>query len=231
MNDPHPPVLTVGEARERALSLLREHRRAVLGIAGPPGAGKSSLARWLVGELAQAAQGDVAYLPMDGFHLADPQLVRLGLAHRKGAPRTFDADSFVALLTGVAREPEREWWGPGFDRSQEQTTPHAHWIPPQARLVVTEGNYLLLESRPWNALRQVCTEIWFVPVSRTAARRRLLSRARAGGRDPIAARRWVESNDLVNGRLVDATAYRADALVDTGSWRPPRRTRRVDTTR
>ncbi|MGF7236514.1 MAG: nucleoside/nucleotide kinase family protein, partial [Frankia sp.] len=191
----------------------------------PPGAGKSALARWLVEDLNRSAPGHVAYLPMDGFHRSDEELARLGLTRRKGAPPTFDAVGFVALLAGVAHEPAIEWWAPGFDRSREQTVPRAHRVSPAVRLVVTEGNYLLLDTPPWSGLRDLCMRIWFVPVSRTAARRRLLLRARAGGRDPVAARRWVESNDLVNGRLVDATAHRADAVVDTTAWRPPRGSR------
>ncbi len=209
----------------QAADLLASRRRAVLGIAGPPGAGKSALARWLVAELGRATPGQVAYLPMDGFHRSDEDLARLGLSRRKGSPRTFDAGGFVALLTRVVREPAVEWWAPGFDRSRERTVPRAHRVGPEVRLVVTEGNYLLLDTPPWNSLRDLCARIWFVPVSRTAARRRLLSRARAGGRDPVAARRWVEANDLVNGRLADGTAHRADAIVETTDWHPPRRAR------
>ncbi len=155
--------LTFDDLFARARRLPRDGRRAILGIAGPPGSGKSTLAAHLVRELNGTGEPWVAHVPMDGFHLADAELDRLGRRDRKGAPDTFDAAGYAALLERL-REERTETDGdivyaPGFERVLEQPVAGALPVPPAARLVVTEGNYLLLDSGAWARVRPRLDEV------------------------------------------------------------------------
>ena len=190
----------------RALGLVPAHGRAVLGITGPPGAGKSTLTSALLAELGP----DVGHLPMDGFHLADAQLERLGLRDRKGAPETFDVDGYVAALRRLHDAPGRTLYLPGFERDLEQPIAAAIAIPPSARLVITEGNYLLLPDGGWEHVRPLLAEVWFVEVDDDVRRERLVRRHEQFGKSPGAAREWVERSDEANARLVAATRDSAD---------------------
>jgi pantothenate kinase len=190
----------------RALGLVPAHGRAVLGITGPPGAGKSTLTSALLAELGP----DVGHLPMDGFHLADAQLDRLGLRDRKGAPETFDVDGYVAALRRLHDAPDRTLYLPGFERDLEQPIAAAIAIPPSARLVITEGNYLLLPDGGWEHVRPLLAEVWFVEVDDDVRRERLVRRHEQFGKSPDAAREWVERSDEANARLVAATRDSAD---------------------
>src|SRR5690606_34826845 len=135
-------ALTFEDLLRRARSLPGDGRRAILGIAGSPGAGKSTLAGHLVRELNGTGEPWVAHVPMDGFHLADAELDRLGRRDRKGAPDTFDAAGYTALLRRLCEEADGEVvYAPGFERVLEQPLAGAVPVPPAARLVVTEGNY------------------------------------------------------------------------------------------
>ena len=129
-----------------AIALVGDSSRAILGIAGNPGAGKSTLVDVLVAAI-RTVKGDdwVAHIPMDGFHLADAQLDRIGARGRKGAPDTFDAAGYAHLLERVKAEVNDPVYVPGFDRTLEQPLAAALVVLPSSRLVVTEGNYLLLD--------------------------------------------------------------------------------------
>ncbi|MFG3055140.1 nucleoside/nucleotide kinase family protein [Kitasatospora sp. NPDC048239] len=189
-----------------ALGLLRGpggNARTILGLAGPPGAGKSTLARHLVAEVQRVeGPGSAAYLPLDGFHLSAAQLGRLGLLHRKGAPATFDAQGYVALLRRVAADRFQDIYVPDFDRDLDEPVAARHVIPPQARLVVTEGNYLAAAESPWSEARRLLRELWYVDADDAVREERLLVRHRAGGRDEATARHWVTTNDHPNGEYV-----------------------------
>lgn len=150
------------ELLSRASALLERPGRSVLGITGPPGAGKSALAGWLVTQLGSGA----ALLPMDGFHLADNELERLGRAGRKGAPDTFDAAGFVALLHRVRRETDDVVYAPAFRRELELAEAGALAVGPEVALVVVEGNYLLLGG-PFAPVQALLDESWFVEVDPT----------------------------------------------------------------
>lgn len=189
-----------------AEGLRRSHRRCILGIAGPPGAGKSTFAEALVGRLRElpGGAGTVALLPMDGFHLLNEELVRLGLRERKGAPETFDVEAYLELLRKVRDLPDESWPAPGFSRVTDAPVPGAHRIPPEVRLVVTEGNYLLLPG-PWAPVRELCAQIWYLDVDPATQRERLIRRQIEDcGRDRAAATEWVVRSDLVNAALVRA---------------------------
>jgi pantothenate kinase len=201
---PQDPLLL---ARARALSL--PGRRRVLGIAGAPGAGKSTLAERIVA----AVPGSVL-VPMDGFHLAQAELERLGRAGRKGAPDTFDAAGYVALLRRL-REPVagEVVYTPLFRREWEEPLAGAVPVPPEAPLVVTEGNYLLLGSGPWAPVRDLLDEAWFLAPDPETRVRRLVERHVRYGKPRAEAERWVAESDEANARLVEGSRGRADLLV------------------
>ncbi|WP_399945391.1 nucleoside/nucleotide kinase family protein [Streptomyces sp. BBFR25] len=198
----------------RARRLPRGGRRAILGIAGSPGAGKSTLAEHLVRELNGTGEPWVAHVPMDGFHLADAELERLGRRDRKGAPDTFDAAGYAALLDRLRAERDGDVvYAPGFERVLEQPLAGAVPVPPSARLVVTEGNYLLLESGAWARVRSRLDEVWFCGVEESERVRRLVARHERFGKSRADAYAWARGPDQRNADLVAATRHLADLVV------------------
>jgi pantothenate kinase len=205
---------TLSALVDRATSLLDRPGRVMLGVTGAPGAGKSTLTETLVSHLrAEMGPDAVGHLPMDGFHLADVQLDRLRRRNRKGAPGTFDVDGYVAALRRLHDEPDRTLFVPGFERDLEQPIAAALAIPPSARLVVTEGNYLLLPDGGWERVRPLLTEVWHVEVDDDVRRERLVRRHEQFGKSPDAARAWVDQVDEPNARLIRATRDAAELVV------------------
>lgn len=208
--------LTGLTARARRLALAGGRR--VLGIAGPPGAGKSTLAEQLVDALGPLA----VLVPMDGFHLARAELERLGRAERKGAPDTFDAAGYAALLRRLrAPEPGAVVYAPAFDRSLEQPVAGAVPVPPDVPLVVTEGNYLLYGEGPWAQVRGLLDESWFLELDDAVRVRRLVDRHVRFGKARAYAEHWVAGSDEANARLVAAGRDRADLVVRLGDGSRP----------
>ncbi|MEU9632048.1 nucleoside/nucleotide kinase family protein [Streptomyces luteogriseus] len=206
--------LTFDDLVLRARSLSRGGRRAILGIAGSPGAGKSTLAEHLVRELNRTGDPWVAHVPMDGFHLADAELERLGRRDRKGAPDTFDAAGYAALLARLREDhPADTVYAPGFERDLEQPLAGAVPVPASARLIVTEGNYLLLGTGAWPRVRPLLDEAWFCELPEPERLRRLIARHEVFGKTPEEAAAWVERSDQRNAELVAATRDRADLVV------------------
>jgi pantothenate kinase len=197
------------DGHELADLLPRGTGRVLLGISGAPGAGKSTLAA------ALTAYGAAA-LPMDGFHYADVELRRRGLLDRKGAPETFDAEGYAALLRRV-RAGEENVVAPTFERDLEQPLAGAILVPATGT-VVTEGNYLLLDEPRWRAVRAQLDAVWHVVVDETLRVERLVARHVLFGKAPDAARAWVERVDGANAVLVEAARDRADLVVDLSEW-------------
>ncbi|MGC4880646.1 nucleoside/nucleotide kinase family protein [Micromonospora sp. DT43] len=206
-----PParVLAVDELVARALSLADAGPRQLLGITGAPGAGKSTLAERIVAEVGPSAR----LVPMDGFHLAQSQLVRLGRADRKGAVDTFDANGYVSLLRRLRRLEPTSVYAPEFRREIEEPVAGAIEVPPSVRLVVTEGNYLLVPDFPWQEVRTLLHEVWFLDLDAELRQRRLTARHEAYGRSPEQARAWALGSDEANAARVTPTAERADLVV------------------
>ena len=194
---------------DRARALMAEGR-AVLGICGAPGAGKSTLAA----RLAEAVGPAAVVVPMDGFHLHDDELARLGLSDRKGAPETFDVAGYVALLRRLHIETDHVVYAPEFDRSREESIAGAIAVRPEHRLVVTEGNYLLHDAPGWATVRPLLDETWFVEQNERRRLERLVARHVEHGKPPDLAERWATVSDQANADLVARTRSAADVLVD-----------------
>ncbi|MCG8917920.1 nucleoside/nucleotide kinase family protein [Actinokineospora sp. PR83] len=195
---------TFSELVDRAAALTTGPRR-VLGICGAPGAGKSTLAARLVAALG----GRAVLVGMDGFHLAQAELDRLGRAERKGAPDTFDADGYADLLRRLRTSTDAVVYAPEFRREVEEPIACAVPVPCEVPLVVTEGNYLLL----WPAVRPLLDEVWYLDPDPGVRRQRLYQRHRAFGRTEDQARERTDGSDETNARLVADTAAAADLVL------------------
>ncbi len=192
--------------------------RLVLGLVGAPGAGKSTLAE----ALCQALGDQAALLPMDGFHLANAELARLGRAQRKGAPDTFDAAGYAALLARI-RAPEAMTsedivYAPAFHRDIEEALAGEIPIAPAVRIVITEGNYLLLDDPAWDGIARLLDQAWYVEAEdETLRQERLLARHIEFGRAPDQAKAWITSTDDPNARRIEATRKKAHKVFRWGT--------------
>jgi pantothenate kinase len=193
---------------ERARGLAATGERRFRGIAGPPGGGKSTVAREVVAELGELAR----LVPMDGFHLAQAELVRLGRRDRMGAPDTFDAAGFAALLKRLHGD-EPVVYAPEFRREIEEPIAGAIAVASSIPLVVVEGNYLLLADGDWALVRPLLDEAWYVEIDEELRVQRLIQRHIQFGKTPEYARAWVQRSDERNAALVATTAPAADVLV------------------
>ena len=200
--------LSVADAIERAAAMATGDRM-ILGLVGCPGSGKSTLSAAITARVASSV-----VLPMDGFHMLNEDLVRLGRRDRKGASDTFDVDGYVALLERVRRQDATHVvTAPRYDRAASAPVPDAIVVDPEATLVITEGNYLLLDREPWTAVRPLLDEVWFVDVDDSVRVPRLIARHIEFGKSPDEAVEWVLRSDEANAAVVAATLSRADAVV------------------
>jgi pantothenate kinase len=200
-DDVAPLLSLIDEARQGA-------RRVLVGVAGPPGAGKTTLA----GRLAADVGVSAVVVSMDGFHLADCVLDRLGRRDRKGAPDTFDAAGFVQLLRRIRDDLDEVVYAPVFVREQEQAVAGALPVERLHSVVIVEGNYLLCDGA-FAPVRGLLDTRWYVDPDPVLRRDRLINRHVRYGRSPAAAQRWVERTDEPNARRVAFTRGRADVVV------------------
>lgn len=182
--------------------------RVLAGIAGEPGAGKSTLAATVADTLGPAA----VLLPMDGFHLPQARLIELGRRDRMGAPDTFDVAAFAHVLAAV-RADDGPVDAPGFDRTIEEPVPGAIRIEPAHRIVVVEGNYLLHDAGGWAVVAELLDVTAFIRIDPGIRQQRLVARHIAFGKTPDAARDWALGPDEANAALIRSGADRADILL------------------
>ncbi|MDW6024624.1 nucleoside triphosphate hydrolase [Mesorhizobium sp. BAC0120] len=187
-------------------------KRAIIAVAGPPGAGKSTITEKLLDLLPE---GSAAVVPMDGFHYDDVVLKAKGLSKRKGAPETFDFDGYTTLLARL-RSADRDVAIPIFDRANELSRAAAAIVGQHVKFVLTEGNYLLLDEEPWSRLGPLLDFTIFLDVPREELERRLIQRWLDHGRTPEDGRNWVNTNDLPNVDRVLARRREADLVVSNG---------------
>lgn len=193
--------------QQRIETLLARGKRQILGIAAPPGAGKSTLVQAVARQYGAAVQ----VVPMDGFHLANRELERLGRRARKGAPDTFDADGYVALMHRIKRQTSNERiYAPEFRREIEEAIAGAIAIDARTPLILTEGNYLLLDEAPWSGLRMLFDEVWYLDVDEALRHERLLARHMQFGRSRQAALDWIAQTDQPNAVRIAQHRDRAD---------------------
>ena len=202
-------VATIGFAElvSQITDDARDRRRYVFGLAGPPGSGKSTVAARLSDALGAVV------VPMDGFHLDNAELERLGLLDVKGAPETFDAAGFVRLVEQL-QHADGPVPAPLFDRVADRTIDAAVTVERDDHIVIVEGNYLLLDVPPWGALRELFDRIGYLAVDDRMRVDRLVARHVSHGRSPEEASEFVRTSDEANAVLVAASGHRADLVID-----------------
>ena len=211
--------LTPGEVLSRLVPHILDmesqaHRRIAIGIAGGPGSGKSTLAAELVTMLNATHPGSAALVPMDGFHMKHAKLEAMGQVDYKGAPHTFEGAEFVNFLHHLkaATTPVS---GPGYSRKIEDTVDDAFTVQPEVRILIVEGNYLLLTEGPWAGVKPLLDYAVFIDVPRDLVRARLLKRhGEEGLFTEERNRAHIERNDLPNYDLVAGSAERADLVIE-----------------
>lgn len=190
--------------------LNRSTDRALVGIVGKPGAGKSTLSAYLLQELKSS---EVTVVPMDGYHLSNAVLQELGRAERKGAPDTFDVAGFASLLQRIRAEKSVDIYYPVFDRAIEESIAAQGVVTQETKVVIVEGNYLLHDTGGWEAIADLLDEIWFIDVDDEKRLERLIARHIAYGKSPEDAESWSRGSDEVNARTIAAGRSRAHAVI------------------
>lgn len=221
MNDNEQQVLQLKPEAALALLVERAHRmlatydgRIAIGLAGGPGVGKSTLAVKLVEALNERTPNLAAYVPMDGFHMRHAKLESLGTVKDKGAPHTFEGAAFAEFLSGV-KAATGAVSGPGYSREIEDVVIDAFIVPAGVRVLVVEGNYLLLANAPWWQVRPLLDLAVFIDLPRNTVRERLLKRHGEHGLfSEKRNREHIERVDLANYDLVKRSRGRADIAID-----------------
>ena len=202
-------LTSLDEVITRAKSLITGERK-IVGLIGKPGAGKSTLSAQLIEHLGAQA----AILNMDGYHLSNLALRELGRADRKGAPDTFDALGFTAILQRVKNQVDQDIYFPVFDRSIEESIAAQGVITPEIKLVITEGNYLLHNENNWGGVKELLDESWFIEVDDQIRIERLVNRHHKFGKSKADAHSWATGSDENNARVVAQTRELADVIIN-----------------
>ena len=202
-------------SQEAALVRIQNHLekstdRVLIGIIGKPGAGKSTLSKFL---LAKLPKEFVTVVPMDGYHLSNKVLKDLKRADRKGAPDTFDVAGFISLVKRIRSEQTQNIYYPIFDRAIEESISAQGVVTSATKVVIIEGNYLLHDDGGWEVCNDLLDESWMVDVDEDKRISRLISRHIAYGKEPEAAKAWAKGTDEVNAKLIERGRNRADFVV------------------
>jgi pantothenate kinase len=198
-----------------ALARIQEHlekstERVLIGIIGKPGAGKSTLSKFLMSKLPKEF---VTVVPMDGYHLSNKILEELKRADRKGAPDTFDVSGFVSLIKRIRSEHTQNIYYPIFDRAIEESVAAQGVVTSATKVVIIEGNYLLHDESGWESCKDLLDESWMVDIDDDMRIARLISRHIAYGKEPEAAKAWAKGTDEENAKLIERGRNRADFVV------------------
>ncbi|RFA10136.1 nucleoside/nucleotide kinase family protein [Subtercola boreus] len=217
MIEPAVEELTLEDVFRQARALASTGGRHILGFTGAPGAGKSTVAEQVVDALGPEL---AVLVPMDGFHLANDVLLALGRRDRKGANDTFDAAGYASLMQRIRSQESSELTGddaivyaPRFARDLEEPIGSSLPIRPQTPLIVTEGNYLLLDQGSWPAARACIDQVWFLSPLESVRHERLVKRHEAYGKSHEEAELWALGSDQRNAELIESTAVRADRVL------------------
>ncbi len=203
------PAPTVEELACQTLDHLGDRPRHLIGIVGAPGAGKSTFAE----RFAQALRPETSVIvPMDGFHLSTRLLTPEALT-RRGAIDTFDGGGYLALLRRIAAGNEETVYAPAYQRGLEEPIAGAIAVPRWARIVITEGNYLLTDAPYWRDIRSLLDEVWLIETPAETRLSRLAARHASFGMDEASARQWAEGPDEANARLIGQTSHLADRVI------------------
>ncbi len=196
------------------LSNSPDNERYFLGITGCPAAGKSELANTLSDGINCRTECDLAVVvPMDGFHFSNDILKQRGLLQIKGAPETFDANGFAELINRLYNFPDQIIMCPAYDRKLHNPVKDSITIKPSNRLIIVEGNYLLLGRSPWNLICEKLDEVWYLDIPLDVIKERLVDRHVSGGTGKKEAERKVASVDIPNAELIKKTSLLADKIV------------------
>lgn len=204
-------IFSLEAAVDRVIALTQSaESRVIIGLVGKPGAGKSALSNHLMRKLPKET---TALVPMDGFHLSNAQLARLGRSERKGAPDTFDAHGYVELLKRIKTNLREEIYYPIFHREIEESIAAEGVIHPHTSIVLTEGNYLFLSEAGWSGVAPLLTERWFVDIDNDKRMARLVARHVKYGKRAEVAHAWANGTDQRNAELVESTRSEADVVI------------------
>ncbi len=210
------PVEILQSLVEKITSLGKD-QRYLLGITGFPASGKSTLSLELAQTINQKMQSEVAIVvPMDGFHRLNAELKAWDLWELKGIPDSFNAEAFIELLKALREQTATTIGCPAFDRATEEPADNAIRVLPQHKLLIVEGNYLLLASNPWQNVKPLLDEVWYIESTLTEIKPRLLERHTKGGRSPDQAKEKMNSTDLPNAKLIKTTRPMADQIIRLG---------------
>lgn len=205
--------MTSGELVDRLGDMLdAASNRVIVGIAGAPGVGKSTLVAALAEELNARRPGSTVVVPLDGFHLAASVIAGDDRAERRGAPDTFDPAGYAHLMQRIRADEEPEVYTPVFSRDIEDPVAAGVLVAQHHRIVLTEGNYLLLDEPAWRRARACMDAVWFLDVDADLRRQRLLERHLRFGKTRERAEAFALGSDERNAQLIDATRGWADMV-------------------